>query len=172
MIIVLVKSATLIQTKGLVFIHEKGVAHWYCIRLLLRLLRSHFNSDCVMRNILMDADAMYPEGFHPVKTSYKRDYSGPADYIPRSVAGVRYYFTDFGISVHMPEEDRTLVTGSLGRDQQPPELSETFPYDPFKLDIFIIGNMMKQEFCDASNSQPITHQKTHNPSEVLQYRIP
>ncbi|KAF9649332.1 kinase-like protein, partial [Thelephora ganbajun] len=119
--------------EGLVFIHENGVAH----------------RDCVMRNFLMDADAMYPEGFHPVNYWFKRDYSGWATHIPRSVAGVRYYFADFGISVRIPEEEpQKFVTGTLGRDQEPPELSDTVPYDPFKLDIFIIGNMLRQEFCD------------------------
>ncbi|KAF9782709.1 kinase-like domain-containing protein [Thelephora terrestris] len=117
--------------EGLVFIHEKGVAH----------------RDCVMRNILMDADAMYPEGFHPVHYGYKRDYSGWATYFPRSVVGVRYYFADFGISTHISEEDpQKLVTGVLGRDQEPPELSELVPYDPFKLDVFIMGNMLRQDF--------------------------
>jgi len=119
--------------EGLVYLHEKGVAH----------------RDCVMHNIMMDADAMYPDGFHPVKTMHKRDFSGWATYIPRSVAGVRYYFADFGISVHIPEEETDrLVTGQLGRDQDPPELARHTPYDPFKLDIFIIGNMFKKEFQD------------------------
>lgn len=125
--------------EGLVFLHEKGVAH----------------RDCVLHNFLMDPGAMYPEGFHPVCTAYKRDYSGFADYLPRSAVGVKYYFADFGISVHMSDENRqTLVTGASGRDQDPPELSATVPYDPFKLDIFIIGNMLKQEFCDRfSNTE-------------------
>jgi len=91
---------------------------------------------------------MYPEGFHPVKYTFKRDYSGWAPYIPRSVAGVRYYFADFGISVHR-QGRRKFVTGTMGRDQEPPELSDTTPYDPFKLDIFIIGNMLGKEFCDV-----------------------
>ena len=93
---------------------------------------------------------MYPEGFHPVKYSYKRDYSGWATYVPRSVAGVRYYFADFGISVHKSREEDKFVTGVLGRDQDPPELSDTVPYDPFKLDVFIVGNMLKQEFFDVT----------------------
>ena len=99
---------------------------------------------------MMDADAMYPEGFHPVKVMHKRDFSGWATYTPRSVAGVRYYFADFGISVHLPEEDRhKLVTGNMGRDQDPPELSATIPYNPFRLDVFIIGNMFRQELCNV-----------------------
>lgn len=108
------------------------------------------NSDCVMYNIMMDADAMYPEGFHPVRVDYKPDYSGWAPVISRSVAGVRYYFVDFGISVHIPEDDRPrFVTGNMGRDRDPPELSATVAYDPFKLDVFIIGNMLAGEICDV-----------------------
>jgi len=119
--------------EGLVFLHENGVAH----------------RDCVRANLMMDADAMYPEGFHPILTTYKPDYSGEAPYIPRSAAGVKYYFVDFGISVHIPASVYPkLVTGHLGRDQTPPELSTTIPYDPFKLDIYILGNMFKCELLD------------------------
>jgi len=120
--------------EGLVFLHEKGVAH----------------RDCVRKNLMMDADAMYPEGFHPVSLHQKPDYSGPAKHISRTaVGGVKYYFIDFGISVYIPENlHPKMVTGFMGRDRDPPELSETVPYDPFKLDIFIIGNMLKREFQD------------------------
>jgi len=100
-----------------------------------------------MRNILLDADAMYPEGFHPVSYTMAADCSGPAKYSSRASAGAKYYYVDFGISVYIPEEvGPQLVTGTLGRDRDPPELWEEVPYDPFKLDIFIIGNMFAQEF--------------------------
>ena len=103
--------------------------------------------DCVQNNILMDADSMYPEGFHPIALRRTPDYSGIAKYSSRTASGAKYYYVDFGISVHIPEALRPkLVTGTLGRDQDPPELSATVPYDPFKLDIFIIGNMFKREF--------------------------
>ena len=116
---------------------------------------------------------MYPEGFHPVQTAYKRDYSGWATHLPRSAVGVKYYFADFGISVYVPSEDRPkLVTGHMGRDQDPPELSSTVPYDPFKLDIFIIGNMLKQEFCDVIVPLCYFSARTHSPPEVLQRRLP
>jgi hypothetical protein len=100
-----------------------------------------------MNNILLDADAMHPEGFHPVSMDIAADYSGLAKYTSRTSAGAKYYYIDFGISVHIPEAvGPKLVTGTLGRDQDPPELSDDIPYDPFKLDIFIIGNMFRQEF--------------------------
>ena len=104
-----------------------------------------------MNNILFDADAMYPEGFHPVALRKARDHSALAKYTSRASAGAKYYYVDFGISVYIPEAvGPKLVTGILGRDQDPPELSEDVPYDPFKLDIFIIGNMFMQEFYQVS----------------------
>lgn len=126
-----------------------------------------------MKNLLMDSDAMYPQGFHPVEIAYAADYSGYAKHVSRTAANVRYYFVDFGISVHIPDNLASkLVTGRLGRDRDPPELSPDWGrsrkrgnqdpsdssaaaaeedegergYDPFKLDVFIIGNMLKQEF--------------------------
>ena len=101
---------------------------------------------------MMGADAMYPEGFHAVASDYTPDRSDLAKYISRTAAGgVKYYFIDFGISVHIPDNLHSkLVTGIEGRDQDPPELSLDVGYDPFKLDIFIIGNMLKREFMVVS----------------------
>jgi len=65
---------------------------------------------------------------HP-KATRKLDCSGWATYVPRSVAGVRYHSVDFGVSVHMPKEDGpSVVTGVLGRDKEPPELSDADPH--------------------------------------------
>ena len=98
----------------------------------------------------MNSDAMFPEGFHPIMLEHTPDGSRVAEYMSRTVAGVKYYFVDFGISSYHPDTAHPcLVTGSAGRDQDPPELSDKMPYDPFKLDIFIIGNMLKREFCQV-----------------------
>ena len=98
----------------------------------------------------MDGDAMYPKGFHPIRTKRSPDYIHPAEHMSRTVAGAKYYFVDFGLSCYFPDANSPrLVTGSDGRDQDPPELSDTVPYDPFKLDVFIIGNMLQQEFCQV-----------------------
>ena len=103
---------------------------------------------------MMDANAMYPEGFHPVNMDYTPDCSSLAVHTTRASAGVKYYFVDFGISVRSSETNSpTLVTGSYGRDQDPPELSDDVPYDPFKLDIFIIGNMLNREFREVCCSR-------------------
>ncbi|KAI9507602.1 kinase-like domain-containing protein [Russula earlei] len=117
--------------EGLVFMHSQGVAH----------------RDCSLKNILMDASRMFPQGHHPVERSFLHDITTVAPRIPRLDARVRYYFIDYGISSYFPAgEQRQLVLGRAGRDQDVPELSNTVPYDPFKVDIFTIGNVLRCEF--------------------------
>jgi len=117
--------------EGLVFMHSKGVAH----------------RDCSTPNIMMDATNMYPLGFHPVRDRFLDDVSTRAPVIPRSYVEVKYYFVDYGISSYFPPgSQRELVLGTAGRDQDVPELSDEVPYDPFKVDIFTIGNVFHQLF--------------------------
>ncbi|KAI0028848.1 kinase-like domain-containing protein [Vararia minispora EC-137] len=117
--------------EGLVFMHEQGVAH----------------RDCATTNILMDSSTMYPLGFHPIRQSCLPDGFTLATPLPRHDVGVTYYFIDYGISSYFPPgQPRGLVVGDFGRDQDVPELSETVPYDPFAVDIFIIGNQLRLAF--------------------------
>ncbi|TFY76197.1 hypothetical protein EWM64_g7814 [Hericium alpestre] len=121
--------------EGLVFLHEHGIAH----------------RDCAQKNLMMDADAMYPLGFHPLKGMYLADGKTLGYRNSRLTSGVKYYYVDFGISSQIPPNARPrLVVGTFGRDQDVPELSDTVPYDPFKVDVFIIGNMLKQEIYDVA----------------------
>lgn len=99
---------------------------------------------------MMDATNMYPRGFHPVRSRYLHDLSTPAPFIPRSEVGVKYYFVDYGISSYFsPGSQERLVLGLEGRDQDVPELSDEVPYDPFKVDIFTIGNVFREMFRDV-----------------------
>ena len=103
--------------------------------------------DCSLKNILMDAIHMYPLGFHPVANIYLNDKKTIAPRISRLEAGVQYYFVDYGISSYFPPgSQRELVVGIAGRDQDVPELSNNVPYDPFKVDIFTIGSVLRSEF--------------------------
>ncbi|GBE79224.1 predicted protein [Sparassis crispa] len=119
--------------QGLVFLHENGVAH----------------RDCSYKNVMMDASAMYPHGFHPVKEDYLPDGETGVEPLPRSTVSIRYYYVDFGISVLIPPDVHPKLTvGELGRDREPPELSPDVPYDPFKLDVFLIGNLFRRLLYD------------------------
>ncbi|KAG8917936.1 hypothetical protein FRC02_002768 [Tulasnella sp. 418] len=107
--------------KGILFLHNHKVAH----------------RDCFVENILMDARALYPKGWHPQDANRTR--SGrymPDNHSPRRsrVGGVRYYFIDFGISSDAQDE----VTGNRGQ-LIAPELSDITPYDPYKVDIWLLG---------------------------------
>ncbi|KAL5476622.1 hypothetical protein ACEPAI_3302 [Sanghuangporus weigelae] len=69
--------------QGLCYMHELNVAH----------------RDCCELNLMMDAEAMHPKGFHPA--TYTMDASGYNRAYPkrrRDVKDLRYYFIDFGIS--------------------------------------------------------------------------
>jgi hypothetical protein len=102
--------------------------------------------DCSLKNVLMNATHMYPLGFHPVQDIYLGDKRTIAPRISRLEAGVKYYFVDYGISSYFPPGSRReLVVGIAGRDRDVPELSNDVPYDPFKVDIFTIGNVIRGE---------------------------
>ena len=100
-----------------------------------------------MPNILMNADAMYPRGFHPVVQRMTRDFKHFAQPYSRATAPepVDYWIADFGLSVHIPPGEPRLVLGDIGADREVPELSDTKPYDPFKVDIFVLGNVIRGE---------------------------
>ena len=101
----------------------------------------------------MDSRPLYPEGHHPVRIDYAPDGVYDARPLTRSQCHVRYYYIDFGISSYFPPNaSPRLVLGRDGRDIEVPELSNIVPYDPFKTDIFILGNLLRREFFLVSTS--------------------
>ncbi|KAH9834123.1 kinase-like domain-containing protein [Rhodofomes roseus] len=150
--------------EGLVFLHEHGIAH----------------RDCSYTNLMMDATPLFPDGFHPLRNTLKPDGKTAAWPNSRSHFPVKYYFIDFGISVQIPPDVQPkLAVGGDGRDQAPPELSDDVPYDPFKLDVFILGNVFRKNFYDTLSNvgflRPIWQSMTQpdplerpSPAEALQ----
>lgn len=99
---------------------------------------------------MFDAQQMYPKGFHATLIDSKLDISAPAPFISRTAAGgVRYYFTDFGISSHFADGKRSRVTGNRCQDKTVPELSDIYPYDPFPVDIYTLGNLYKMQIIEV-----------------------
>lgn len=98
-------------------------------------------------NVMQDATSLFPgERMHPLEPDCTEDLRRELDPRPRCVANVRYYFIDFGTSSHFAGPGPHLVTGTICRDQAPPELSDSVPYDPFKLDVFLMGNFFLQKY--------------------------
>ncbi|KDQ20889.1 hypothetical protein BOTBODRAFT_26901 [Botryobasidium botryosum FD-172 SS1] len=118
--------------EGIAFMHEKGVAH----------------RDCARFNIMMDAKDIFPSGFHPQRTYLTPDASHWAPVRPRyQVPFPKYYFIDFGISTRFLEGESPLVTGTDGQDKTVPEFKANGApaYDPFPVDIYILGNVYKND---------------------------
>ena len=109
---------------------------------------------------MMDASPMYPRSFHPTAQDWlPHDITTYAPHCSRSSAPVpiKYYFIDFGYSSRFaPDETNRLVVGSKGLDGEVPELSDDVPYDPFRLDVFVVGNMFRQTFLSVSTPQFLT----------------
>ncbi|KAI0829362.1 kinase-like domain-containing protein [Trametes gibbosa] len=119
--------------EGLVFLHENHIAH----------------RDCAYKNIMMDASGLYPRGFHPILQDDLPDITARAPVLSRTSANIRYYFTDFGISSRFSaQDDNRFVVGREGLDKSVPELSNDVPYDPFKVDVYILGNVFKGQFLE------------------------
>ncbi|PSS05541.1 hypothetical protein PHLCEN_2v3743 [Hermanssonia centrifuga] len=139
--------------QGLLFMHEAGIAH----------------RDCTGKNIVMDASSLYPQGHHPVRINRALDGVQPAVQTRRHETGVKYYFANFGMSTHFQHGDSPLVLGSFGGDHDAPELSDTIPYDAFKLDMFILGSFFYKELFDRYHGlkdlEPLAYEMTrHVPS--------
>ncbi len=102
---------------------------------------------------MFDATAMYPDGFNPSRPYAERkglrlvqNRFNRGDVLP----SIRYYFTDFGISSLFadPFQPR-LVTGRHCQDKTVPELLFDDPYDPFRTDVYILGNVYKECLLDV-----------------------
>lgn len=95
---------------------------------------------------MFDGAGMYRKGYHAI--FWDLDVNGkPAYPLRRSdVPRVKYYFTDFGLSSRFLEGEPKLVLGMNGLDRDVPELSGFEQYDPFPVDVFILGNVFKRNF--------------------------
>lgn len=84
----------------------------------------------------MEGTALFPASWHPQRPHMAPDGLTLLTLKPSrsAVGGVRYYFIHFGISSH----DEDIVTGRLGQERAP-ELDGDTAYDPFKLDVYVLG---------------------------------
>jgi hypothetical protein len=114
-------------------------------------------SDLAVQNIMMDASPIYPEGYHPhfALTNRRIDGTGDARHLSRTLAPVKYYVIDFGLAWDL---DTTKGASSapviVGIDRTVPEFQgkgREDLCDPFPVDIYCLGNMVKTVFLDVSH---------------------
>ncbi|KAJ7186605.1 kinase-like domain-containing protein [Mycena filopes] len=111
--------------EGLQFMHEHKVVHF----------------DIAAQNMVMDESRVVPSGSHfsepRTHTGFFRSFSWNNRC---SVGPIDYYYIDFGLSLYFPDGQETAQhLATLRTFPTIPELSQTVPYNPFKVDIFQLG---------------------------------
>ncbi|KAF8178244.1 hypothetical protein BJ912DRAFT_984317 [Pholiota molesta] len=121
--------------EGLEFMHENRIAH----------------RDACTFNLMVDSAKLVPNGdFFFFRSSKKEDWTGSVKSVERrSVAPLKYYFIDFETSLqYSPDDPNPLCVGKVGQARNVPEMSETVPYNPFKLDVYQLGTAFQPMFED------------------------
>jgi serine/threonine protein kinase len=124
--------------------HEQNVAH----------------RDITIGNIMMDASELFPEGFHPVRQNLSRNGLTEVVGIMRTHAPVRYYLIDFDAAIAFEKGTpvhHKFAEGKAGRDDEVPEFKSAMPYDPFKVDIFQFGNLLRKEILQVCPFASMNH---------------
>ncbi|QRV72161.1 Tyrosine kinase specific for activated [Ceratobasidium sp. AG-Ba] len=121
-------------------------------------------SDIASPNIMMDAQPLFTEPFHPYHPFKALD--GRTTLYPRyarSQKPVRYYYIDFGYSKRFKEGEGRMVSGWNAREQAPEQVDGD-PYDPFKADIYQLGAILRRDLIPSNASLsfllPIARQMT------------
>ncbi|CAE6412349.1 unnamed protein product [Rhizoctonia solani] len=123
--------------EGLIFMHKHDVTH----------------CDISSANIMMDSRILYDEPFHPVDHNLSLDVQRMVyPRYSRLEKHIRYYFIDMGYATWFrnPSEPR-LVTGKSARIMAPEQKQNT-PYDPFLVDIYQLGMVIKQDIIPLNNA--------------------
>ncbi|KAF8836451.1 hypothetical protein BDN67DRAFT_974164 [Paxillus ammoniavirescens] len=118
--------------EGLQFMHKKHVAH----------------RDCMKLNIMVDAEILYDEPFHPLRPKKKRDLSGFASRRTRTERPPKYFLIDFGISRRYDASTKDPLEDPIwGGDKTVPEFQHSDePRNPFLTDVYYLGNMIREDF--------------------------
>lgn len=94
----------------------------------------------------MDGNPLFPDSHHPVDVHLSPDVSRYARRLSRADRPIKYYFIDFGMSSYFKTDEPSCVIGSIGANQDAPELSNDIPYNPFMLDVFVLGRAYEEKF--------------------------
>ncbi|KAF7306345.1 Protein kinase domain-containing protein [Mycena indigotica] len=111
----------------------------------LAFMHSHFiaHRDVCRTNLMMDASKVVPGGSHfDDPSTQESNLSLRFCWRDRcSVEPIAYYFIDFGLSRYFPGGVETAFNfGRYGQDRTVPEFKWEVPHNPFKVDIYQLGN--------------------------------
>ncbi|SRR6266436_5227198 len=108
-------------------------------------LTPSFYRDCTVNNIMFDPSGMYPKGYHPIKLNRNLNFKGQAKRYTRTARPPRYYLIDFGLSRQYASRN-ALDEPLRGGDKTAPEHRDRGRCNPFRTDIYYLGNLVREHF--------------------------
>ncbi|KAJ3776849.1 kinase-like domain-containing protein [Lentinula raphanica] len=123
--------------EGLQFMHSHNIAH----------------NDAKNNNIMMDWSPLYPLPPHFHDASMRMDWKGRSKPRNRTLYPVRYYFIDWDLSKVYDAKTRTtrvpVRLPGYGGDRTVPEFKRNEPCNPFAVDVYCLGNVIRQKFIEG-----------------------
>ncbi|CAE6528324.1 unnamed protein product [Rhizoctonia solani] len=116
---------------------------------ILSHLTADSSSDIAPANVMMNARPLYDEPFHPYYQNYSIDAKRRIyPKYKRSQKEVRYYFIDLGFAKWFRDKASPRTATGFHAREQAPEQAGPIPYDPFAVDVFQLGTMIRNDFVD------------------------
>lgn len=100
----------------------------------------------------MDPTDLWTEPYHFMMPIWNRSFT---DYVKkpytRTAKRPKYYIIDFGFSRHYPPDNlHPQEIATVGGDRTVPEFQDgNTPHDPFAVDIYCVGNVIRRFLLDV-----------------------
>lgn len=97
---------------------------------------------------------MYSKLWHPSAPLYNRKFTGGSKHYSRTERPIKYFYIDFGLSrKYEPTDESPRELPVFGGDKSVPEFQRDgyeVPADPFRTDIYCLGNLIRLTFLNVS----------------------
>ncbi|KAJ1300185.1 hypothetical protein OPQ81_011936 [Rhizoctonia solani] len=137
--------------EGLLFMHKYDVAH----------------GDIDSANIMMNSRVLYEEPFHPVYRDHSLDMQRMIyPRYSRFEKNIRYYLIDMGFATWFRDPNAPRLVTSKPARVMAPEQKIKRPYDPYLVDIYQLGTVIKQELIPQNSAldflKPLAEEMTRS----------
>lgn len=147
--------------------HSYHVSHRW-VHLFLTKLDSYtdyLQSDIKFSNVMMDGSDLSSFPIHPFRDWTQRDGITEARFSTRTLHPVKYYLIDFG---HSKVYDSSIPLDAIldsprwgAGDPTIPEFVKDENCNPFAVDVYCVGNLMRNEITKVIVSFPTLLSHTH-----------
>ncbi len=117
-----------------------------------RSLGDRTHSDIQLANVMMHPFPLLSDIPHPTHPRRSYDFRRKVKHSTRTERPTRYYIIDFGLSRSFSPGQRLIAPTNIGGDRTVPEyLDPSGLSNPFPIDVYHLGNMIKTHFVRVSD---------------------